>query len=139
VIAIAIPRQPPQVARPAATDGPSPPYDAPPGPSGCGVDHVWLGDHCLAIAGSKWEMTTEMPTNDTRTFLIEFEPNGRLVSHDPADSTDDDEWEADGTHLRFWFNQRYVVYDANTTSELEMSGTALNVNDLQWPWAARRR
>jgi hypothetical protein len=107
------------------------------GPAACAKDEARLGTRCVPLEGTRWELTTSMPEG-VRVFEIDLEPRGRLRSHDPADSTDDDEWEVRDGALRFWFTHRYVVHEGARTTEATISGTAENVVHDRWEWIARR-
>jgi hypothetical protein len=149
------PERPPAVAvevvprGPGSSSGASPaiargsdatPRDAngdPLGPAACAKDEALLGTRCVPLDGTRWELTTSMPEG-VRVFEIDLEPRGRLRSHDPADQTDDDEWEVRDGALRFWFNRRYVVHEGARTTEATISGTAENVVHDRWEWFARR-
>jgi len=112
--------------------------DAPLSVSSCGLTELSFGGGCVPISGSTWLLTTHMPEG-TRTFEIDFHPGGRCTSHDPADSTpDDDEWAIEAKGLRFWFNHRYVVYEVELDGPRAMHGITHNVNDLSWAWSAVR-
>ena len=104
----------------------------------CGADELVAAGACVPIAGSTWLLTTHMPEG-TRVFEIDLHAGGRCTSHDPNDTTStDDEWAIESKGLRFWFNQRYVVYEAELDGPHEMHGVTHNVNDLSWPWTAVR-
>lgn len=104
----------------------------------CGANEVAVGGACAVIEGTTWELTTHMPEG-TRVFLVDFHPGGRCTSHDPADSTtENDEWAVESKGLRFWFNERYVVYEVELDDVRTMHGITHNVNDLSWSWSARR-
>jgi hypothetical protein len=131
----------------ASTSAPSIPVAAPlagptarvpQGPEACGAEHVWVQGNCIDLAGSSWEFTTHMPEG-TRVFAVDFHPGGKATSHDPADSTpDDDEWSTEGDTVHFWFNRRYVEHVAKLERPMEMQGKALNVVKTTWTWSARR-
>lgn len=109
-----------------------------PPPATCAPDQAPLSGRCFSMAGTAWQLTTQMP-DGLRVFVVEFLPGGRTVSHDPADTTgDNDEWEQRGTSFRFWFNQRYVVHETTLANEQQMSGEALNVRSQRWAWSATR-
>lgn len=104
----------------------------------CAADAVAVDGSCLTITGTTWELTTHMPEG-TRVFLVDFLPSGRCTSHDPADQTEtNDEWAIEGKGLRFWFNERYVVYEVEMDDARTMHGITHNVNDLSWAWTATR-
>ncbi|MBX7191724.1 MAG: hypothetical protein K1X94_06690 [Sandaracinaceae bacterium] len=103
----------------------------------CRSDQLVAGGQCISMEGSSWELTTHMPEG-TRVFLVDFFPQGRCTSHDPADTTDDDEWAIEHKALRFWFNQRYVVYEAELDGPTTMHGITHNVTGLSWSWSAVR-
>ena len=104
----------------------------------CGANEVPVGGVCATIEGTTWELTTHRPAG-TRVFLVDFHAGGRCTSHDPADQTvDNDEWAVENKGLRFWFNERYVVYEVTLDDTSSMHGITHNVNDLSWPWTARR-
>ncbi len=105
--------------------------------SRCADDALVADGQCVSLAGSAWELTTHMPEG-TRVFLVELHPGGRCTSHDPADTTDDDEWASEAKALRFWFNQRYVVYEAVLDGPTSMHGVTHNVTGLSWSWSAVR-
>ena len=104
----------------------------------CEANEVPVGGVCATIEGTTWELTTHMPEG-TRVFLVDFLPGGLCTSHDPADvTTGNDEWAVENKGLRFWFNERYVVYEVTLDDASSMHGITHNVNDLSWPWTARR-
>ncbi len=106
--------------------------------SQCAADAIAVDGTCLTITGTTWELTTHMPEG-TRVFLVDFLPGGRCTSHDPADSTDtNDEWAVESKGLRFWFNERYVVYEVELDDARTMHGITHNVTDLSWGWTATR-
>jgi hypothetical protein len=104
----------------------------------CGADELAVSGACVPMSGSTWLLTTHMPEG-TRVFEIDLHPGGRCTSHDPNDTTpDDDEWAMESKGLRFWFNHRYVVYEAELDDARAMHGVTHNVNDLSWSWSAVR-
>lgn len=104
----------------------------------CGPEELSVRGGCLSMEGTSWELTTHMPEG-TRMFLVDFHPGGRCTSHDPADSTpDDDEWAVQDKGFRFWFNHRYVVYEASLDDPRTMHGITHNVTGLSWAWTATR-
>lgn len=104
----------------------------------CGADELAASGACVPMSGSTWLLTTHMPEG-TRVFEIDLHPGGRCTSHDPNDTTpDDDEWAIESKGLRFWFNQRYVVYEAELDDARAMHGITHNVTDLSWSWSAVR-
>jgi hypothetical protein len=112
------------------------PEDDPPRRS-CDPEDGTLRGGCLELVDSRWELTSHMPEG-TRVFVIDLNRGGKLVSHDPHDTTDDDEWDANGEELRFWFNQRYVVFEAIVVDPDAVSGDTLNINGVRWAWRATR-
>lgn len=110
----------------------------PPPPAACGVDQAFLSGRCFSMANTAWQLSTAMPDGH-RVFQVDFLPGGRTTSHDPVDTTtDNDEWEQQGSAFRFWFNSRYVVHETTLTNEQQIQGTTLNVRGQRWTWSATR-
>lgn len=104
----------------------------------CPPDQALLSGRCFSMANTAWMLSTAMPDGH-RVFQVDFLPGGRTTSHDPVDTTtDNDEWEQQGTAFRFWFNQRFVVHETTLTNEQQISGTTLNVRGQRWTWSATR-
>lgn len=137
------PTLPPEAVRQAEavqTPAVQPPPAAPHVPSqgSCPADTAPLQDGCVSVSGSRWQLTTHMP-GGTRVFLVDLHPGGSVTSHDPVDTTEqNDEWSQQGEVVRFWFNDRYVVHTAVLRDASRMEGQAVNVNQTSWSWSAVR-
>jgi len=91
------------------------------------------------LTGTRWRISYVDPvTEQYREFDLIFNPGGVLRNTHPNDTTpDNDTWEQFNTTVVIRFNNNYATYTAEIDGD-NMLGTAININDVRWPWEAYR-
>ena len=89
----------------------------------------------IDVTGSRW-----LYVDSNKSYDIEFLAGGIMRTHNPADTTpNNDFWWQNGYTVYWTFNNAYVTYTGNLNTDANyMSGSALNVVGLFWTWTATR-
>ena len=89
----------------------------------------------MDITGTRW-----LYSDSDKSYDLEFRAGGVLYTHNPADTTpNNDFWSQNGNIVIWTFNNSYVTYTGtlNDTATF-MAGSALNIVGTTWSWTATR-
>ncbi|MCK6522008.1 hypothetical protein L6R49_11255 [Myxococcota bacterium] len=86
-----------------------------------------------ALTGTTWRLVANLPDLGTVTYDVTFEPEGRLRSHSPRDTTpDDDRWALDDELLTITMNDGRIRYEFERLPDGSFAGGGFNQRGERW-------